>query len=182
MMAAETLRTARTAGIEIGLAGDDLVLEATSPPPQSVLDALSRNKVGIVALLRPGDDGWSAEDWHAYFGERAGIIEFDGGLTRSAAEARAFAYCVTEWLNRHPATSSPQRCLACGGGGRQGAPLLPHGTVMQGYAWLHARCWPGWHASRKGEAVDALLAMGIKNPPTFPNGFGQTGNIRRMAL
>ena len=78
MKAAEALRTARAAGVEIALDGDDLVLEASSPPLEPVLEALSRNKAGIVALLRPGGDGWSANDWQVYFDERAGIAEFDG--------------------------------------------------------------------------------------------------------
>ena len=123
MTAAEALRTARAAGVEIALDGDDLVLEASSPPPEPVLDALSRNKAGIVALLRPGGDGWSADDWQVYFDERAGIAEFDGFLPRLEAEAQAFACCVSEWMNRHPATSSPERCLACHGGGDR--PAIP---------------------------------------------------------
>ena len=41
-------------------------------------------------MLRPGGDGWSGEDWRAFFDERAGIAEFDGGLPRDQAEARAF--------------------------------------------------------------------------------------------
>ena len=167
MTAAEALRTARAAGVEIALDGDDLVLEASSPPPEPVLEALSRNKAGIVALLRPGGDGWSAEDWQVYFDERAGIAEFDGGLPRPAAEAQAFACCVSEGMNRHPATSSPERCLACGGGDdRPGDPLLPHGTATHGHAWLHSRCWPDWHETRKAEAIDALEVMGIENRPT----------------
>ena len=96
MKAAEALRTGRAAGVEIVLDGNDLVPEASSPPPETVLDALSRNKAGIVALLRPGGDGWSAEDWHVYFDKRAGIAEFDGGLPRPEAEAQAFACCVSE--------------------------------------------------------------------------------------
>ena len=71
MTAAEALRTARAAGVEIALDGDDLVLEASSLPPEPVLDALSKNKAGIAALLRPGGDGWSADDWHVLF-RRAG--------------------------------------------------------------------------------------------------------------
>ena len=54
MSAAEALKAARAAGIELGLDGDDLVLEAASAPPAAVLDALSRHKAEIVALLRPG--------------------------------------------------------------------------------------------------------------------------------
>ena len=115
MSAAEALKAARAAGVELAIDGDDLVLEASAPPPAAVLDLLSRHKAGIVALLRPGDDGWSAEDWQAFFDERAGIAEFDGGLPRAEAEARAFACCVAEWLNRNPVRSPPGRCLGCGG-------------------------------------------------------------------
>ena len=79
-----------------------------------MLDALSRHKAEIVALLRPGRDGWSGEDWQVYFDERAAIAEFDGGLPRASAEARAFQCCVAEWLNRHPVCSPPGRCLGCG--------------------------------------------------------------------
>ena len=51
MSASEALKTAQAIGIMIGLDGDDLVLEASTPPPAAVLDALSRHKAGIVALL-----------------------------------------------------------------------------------------------------------------------------------
>jgi hypothetical protein len=80
--AAEALKAARDAGVSVGIDGDDLVLQASVPPPPVVLDALSRHKAGIVALLRPANDGWTAEDWQAFFDERAGIAEFDGGLSR----------------------------------------------------------------------------------------------------
>ena len=46
MSAAEALKAARAAGIELGIDGDDLVLEATAPPPAAVLDLLSRHKAG----------------------------------------------------------------------------------------------------------------------------------------
>jgi hypothetical protein len=69
------------------------------------LEALSRRKAEIVALLRSGGDGWSAEDWRAFFDERAGIAEFDGRLSRAEAGTQAFACCGLEWLNRNPAHS-----------------------------------------------------------------------------
>jgi hypothetical protein len=53
--------------------------------------------------------GWSREDWQVFFEERAGIAEFDGGLPRLEAEARAFTCCVAEWLNRNPVRSPPDR-------------------------------------------------------------------------
>jgi len=177
MSAVEALQMAWVAGVEVTVNGEDLALEATSRPPESVLIDLFRNKTGIVALLRAGGDGWSVKDWQVYFDERAGIAEFDGGLSRPEAEAQAFACCVSEWMNCHPSISSPERCLACGGVGRPGDPLLPHGTATCGHAWLHSTCWPGWHGIRKAEAIDALEAMGIEKRTDFPNDFGKTGGV-----
>ena len=51
------------------------------------------NKAAIIGLLRPDKDGWSSWDWQLFFDERAGIAEFDGGLSRAAAEASAFTDC-----------------------------------------------------------------------------------------
>jgi hypothetical protein len=87
MSAAEALKAARAADIKLAIDGDDLVLEASAPPPSAILEVLSRHKAEIVAVLRPGRDGWSAEDWLLFFEERAGIAEFDGGLPRTEAEA-----------------------------------------------------------------------------------------------
>jgi hypothetical protein len=171
--AAEALKAARAAGIELGLDGDDLLLEACAPPPAALLDLLSRDKAGIVALLRPGRDGWSAEDWQLFFGERAAVAEFEGGLPRAEAEARAFACCIAAWLNRNPVRSTPERCLTCGGGDHGHERLLPFGVEPHGHAWLHARCWPAWYAGRRAEAVTALARMGIATPADFPEDFGK---------
>ena len=156
MSAAEALKAARAAGIELALDGDDLALSAASAPPAAVLDALSRHKAEIVALLRPG-----GADWQVYFDERAGIAEFDGGLPRAEAVARAFECCVVEWLNRNPDCSPPGRCLGCGGREDTTDKLLPYGTEQTGHAWLHSLCWAAWHARRKAEAVAVLsLTLG----------------------
>jgi hypothetical protein len=96
-----------------------------------------------------------------FFDERASIAEFDGGVPRSDAEARAFACCIVEWLNRNPARSPPGRCLACGGRQHGHDPLLPYGVEPTGHAWLHSRCWEAWYAARKREAIAALKAMGV---------------------
>lgn len=175
MSAAEALKVARAAGVELRLDDEGIVLEASMPPPTAILDLLSRYKLGVVALLRPGRDGWSAEDWQSFFDERAGIAEFDGGLPRQRAEARAFACCIVEWLNRNPVRSPPGRCLGCGGDDHDHDPLLPHGVGSTGYAWLHSRCWPAWYAGRKVSAIVALAAMGIAERSEFPNDFGKNG-------
>jgi hypothetical protein len=102
MSALRALSAARTAGIQLHVDGDDLLLAAPAPPPSAVVDALSRHKANIVAMLQPGGDGWSAEDWQVFFDERAGIIEFDGGVSRPEAEAQAFECCFVEWLHHLP--------------------------------------------------------------------------------
>jgi hypothetical protein len=122
----------RASSIDAG----DLVLEATAPPPQDVLDLLRRHKTSIVTLLGVGHDGWTAEDWQMLQAERAAHIEFDCGLPRASAEARAFEGCLIEWLNRHPAPSREGRCAWCGRSETQQAVVLPYGTEPGTHTWL----------------------------------------------
>ncbi len=82
MSASQALKSERNAGVRIGVDGDALTLDAAAAPPAAVLDLLSRHKAGVIALLRTGSDGWSGEDWRAFFDERAAIAEFDGGQPR----------------------------------------------------------------------------------------------------
>jgi hypothetical protein len=167
MSAVEALKAARAAGVELALDGNNLALKAASAPPAVVLDALSRHKAEIVVLLRPAEDGWS-EDWQVFFEERAGIVEFDGGLPRVEAEVQAFACCVVEWLNRNPAHPPAGRCLGCGDREHAHDPLLPYGVETTGHVWLHSHCWPAWYEARKAKAVAALTAMGISAPAGRP--------------
>jgi hypothetical protein len=162
MNAALALNAARAVGIRVRVDGDDLELEAAAPPPPAMLDLLSLHKADLLKLLRPANDGWSTEDWQVFFDERAGIAEFDGGMPRTEAERRAFACCVTEWLNCYPTPSLPGRCLACGSGERPSDPLLPFGTETRGHTWLHRVCWPAWCRAREAEAIAALTSMGIR--------------------
>src|SRR5262245_42964434 len=41
-------------GIHLEVDGDDLLLEASAPPPSAILEVLSQHKAEIVAVLRPG--------------------------------------------------------------------------------------------------------------------------------
>ena len=165
MSAAEALKAAREAGLRLGIDGDALTLEASAAPPPAVIELLSRHKAEIVALLSPVGDERSALDWLTFFGERARIAAVRG-LTKNEAEARAFACCIVEWLNRNPSRSPSGRCLGCGGSEHAHGTLLPFGAEPTGHAWLHSRCWPAWHAGRKAEAVAALESLGITKPST----------------
>ena len=172
MSAFKALDAARAAGIEVRLDGKDLVLSGASAPSADVLDMLRRHKHSIVALhqqalRQKGSDPsqpWEPEDYQAYFDERAAIAEFDGGLPRVEAEARAFDCCVAEWLLRNPIHSPPDRCLECGKSAKADNPLLATGVVGAREAWLHCECVPSWHSARKATAVTALNAMNITAP------------------
>ena len=85
MSAIDTLRAVRALGIELAVDGNDLLLEAAVEPSGATIEALAKHKVEIIKLLRPSMDGWSTDDWHLYFGERAAVAEFDGGLPRASA-------------------------------------------------------------------------------------------------
>jgi hypothetical protein len=52
LSAAEVLALARAAGVRVRADRDDLVLEASAPPPPTVLDLVSRHKADIMTLLR----------------------------------------------------------------------------------------------------------------------------------
>ena len=160
MSAAEALRAAHAAGITVMFDGEDLVLEASAEPPQAVLDVLARHKLSILALLRPGQAGWTAEDWRARFDERAGFLEHDGGLLRVEAEVQAFEQCIVEWLNANPSFSPAGRCTWCGKPETPSAMVLPFGAGEH-HAWLHAECWAAWYQRRREEAVLALRGMRI---------------------
>lgn len=107
---------------------------------------------------------WDAEDWRAYFDERAGIAEHDGGLARADAEQRAFECCVMEWLWRNPPLASgPERCAHCGEPlAEPGRDSLPYLTGDGGHPWLHSGCHGDWTAQRRAEALAALAILGLR--------------------
>jgi hypothetical protein len=157
----QALRAARAAGILIEVEGDDLLLEASASPPTAVLDALSRHKPEILRMLRPVKDGWSDEDWRLYFGERAAVAEFDGGLPRDKAEVQAFECCIVKWLDLNPTPSAPGHCAWCGRS--ESHAVLPYGTEPGTHVWLHRECWSEWQKMRRSEAHEALHRMGVRD-------------------
>ena len=166
MSAFQALDVARAAGIEVRLDGEQLELSASREPPPEVMDMLRRHKLSIVALLDP-DRPWGAVEWLAYFDERAGIAEYDGGLPRAEAEKRAYDFCISEWLRRTAVISAPGPCPVCGGADCPNDPLLAIG-IMGGQTWLHLGCVNAWCGTRRAEAVAALDAMGIRCPEGGP--------------
>jgi len=88
MTAATAIASAIAVGITIKVDGERLVLSGPERPSDRLLEELRREKPAIVAYLR-SLAAWMEEDWQALFDERAGIMEFDGGLSRAEAETAA---------------------------------------------------------------------------------------------
>jgi hypothetical protein len=56
--------------------------------------------------MNPWD--WDRDDWRYFYEERAGIIEYDGGMGRNLAEAGAYRACLEEMLAQHPGISKAE--------------------------------------------------------------------------
>lgn len=60
-----------------------------------------------VAALHPTSRAdCDSADWRALYDERAGILEFEGGMARAQAEAQAFVEVCVEWVSAHPDVDS----------------------------------------------------------------------------
>ena len=158
MSALLTLRTARAAGLTFHVEGEHLILEAPSAPPADVLEAVSRHKAEILNLLRYDVARWSPEDWQVLFDERAGIAEYDGGLSRLDAEMYAFEDCVDHWLALHlPVAREQEHCLRCGTPVTDQVKASVVVTCVGGtMGRLHDGCAPTWKNLRRWEARTAL--------------------------
>jgi hypothetical protein len=137
--AGELLAELAWIGASLEPAGDRLILRAGNTAiPGALVNRLRTAKADLIATLVGAERGKNRLDEHSTF------------------EAR-----VIEWLNEHPAPSSPGRCAWCGAAEAATAVILPFGTEPETHTWLHAECWPAWHAARKQEAIAALAPMGI---------------------
>jgi len=107
-------------------------------------------------------DAWDALDWQAFFDERAAIAEYDGNVSRVEAEARAFKWCINEWMEQHPEPSLPDRCAWCNEPDVSGTAVVPFGTQSHGHTWLHPECWHTWFNDRRDRAEQSLMEFGIE--------------------
>jgi len=55
--AAEVLKEAAAAGVQIAIEGDGLLLEATAQPPKAIIELIARHKPEIIDLLRSDRGG-----------------------------------------------------------------------------------------------------------------------------
>ena len=97
------------------------------------------------------------QDWQQFFEERAAVLEYDHELPKPEAEARAWEWCIVEWLNQNPAPSEQDRCAWCGKPEDVGT-IIPFGVEA---TWLHHACWVPWHQERRKEATLAMAGVPI---------------------
>jgi len=110
MNAAEALKVARAAGVEVTAEGDDLVWTACDDPPKRVLAALAEHKAKLLALLRhapddPGDDGL---EWHGKVEEPIAGDQLEDFGDETEHDARPTIHYWREGDNlRGPGRSAP---------------------------------------------------------------------------
>ena len=159
MSAAEALKVARAAGIRLGIDGDSLTLEAPVAPPRQCWSCWRVTRPTSWRCCARPMTTRLAEDWHALYDERIGAAELDRGLSRARPKPTPSECCVTEWLNRNPVQSLPDRCVFCGRTNSPDAVVLPFGTAMHGHAWLHAECWPAWYRGAAAQGNDGAAGF-----------------------
>lgn len=102
MTATEVLQLSHASGVTISVDDDDLVLRGSRAPDPELLEIIRQHKTEILRLHH-SHAKWSEGDWSALYDERAGIMEFDGGLPRT--EADEYARREVEALRRLAETS-----------------------------------------------------------------------------
>ena len=114
-------------------------------PGTTVRGELDRAKQRLVT--------WGADDWNAYFYERAGILEYDAHLPRPEAERRAYGMTLVKWMDVHrPSVDKLDVCAHCQSD-RPGAVIIPCLSGSGGHYGVHDKCLP--------EALEAMRQRGI---------------------
>lgn len=159
MSATSLIAEAQAAGVHLSLLGRDRITWAceTDPPP-GLIDRIRAAKADVLAALQVDE----ADHWRTFFEERAAIREYDGGLTRPDAEARALQDAIAHWLARNPLSPGVPEdgCIHCAGA----LPVDYRVAVLAGpgHAWLHPTCMQEMNEARlalAGREVRRLLGF-----------------------
>ena len=70
-----------------------------TPEPLQILGCTAVTSVTAESIITAMECPLEASNMHDFYEERAAILEYDGGLSRSDAEAQAFAELQT-WRNQ----------------------------------------------------------------------------------
>jgi hypothetical protein len=158
-------------GGKIGLNADGPVWrDRDGVPPAEVMAILKERRLTVQAVLLARahaaktrtrePDSWAADDWLAYFHERAGILEHDGHMLPAMAALMARAECAAHWLRRNSPAPGRQEngCWQCGKAGTdaEGSWPMTAETCRGGVFWLHPTCRADYDAAAEAAARAAL--------------------------
>ncbi len=146
MSAAEALKAARAAGVKVGVDGDDLVLEASAPPPEAILDLLSQHKPSIVALL-----GLNGTAGRALTG---GPISTSGPVSRSST-----AVCLESRPRRAPSAAALLNGATAPPCARHPAAALPAAPAITPMIHCYLTAW------KAPAMLGCVLAVGQHGTP-----------------
>jgi hypothetical protein len=105
---------------------------------------------------------WSAQDWRAFYEERAGILEYDGQLPRVEAERVAYSTTLAMWMDvNRPPSADMNDCAWCHRGIPQ-AVLIACLAGPDGHYAVHDSCLPKLLESLRERGIGALTAFGIE--------------------
>ena len=91
MTVTSIIKRIRDAGGEITLANDDIKLRVPAFLRDEAIVQIKAQRDEIKSALKhEAVDPWVAEDYLAFFNERAGIAEHDAGLAWASAERKAY--------------------------------------------------------------------------------------------
>lgn len=138
------------------------VLQRQSPPGHHV--PIPSHPSGQIA---PAAITWGAAEWRACFNEVSAIGEWVRGLSRAAAEVRAYSACIIEWCRLHPIPEGvPSVCCYC----QETWPSVSIVPVLNGaggHFWIHLSCFPAHIEVRRQAAICALSLLGLTAPTGY---------------
>jgi len=111
----ELLAELHALGVELKADGETVRFRPRQKVTPELLARIKADKPAMLALLETQPTaarllevaaGWRAE-WREAWEERAGIMEFDGGLPRAVAEDRAFHELLVYVVGEHGITYFP---------------------------------------------------------------------------
>ncbi len=165
-------------GVVLEVRGGRLVVEGPSQPlTDTCVERLRALKGELIRILDlSGTARWDADDYQAFFDERAGVLEFEAGLACVEAERRAFSEIAQQWLSQNPAPATFPRggCVHCLDDDQRGNPLLPV-LAAGGHTFLHDRCLDAWRTFRREQAETALRQLGVGQAAKQPDQPQDTG-------
>jgi len=137
-------------------------------PPSAVMAVLEARRDAVGKMLADRAEAvrrrrnevveWSADDWAAFYDERAAIRQHDGRHTREDAERLALIDCIYEWQRLNcPPPGDPVQCWHCGKAAS--ADTLASLNCRGGVFWIHPSCVGEYNSTRKAAAIEALRAI-----------------------